>query len=195
MGQDNVRYYPKNRIKTNLQTRGGEFLLNGVEYSGLYYITYDQKAYTGATPYSANANLPLVPIGGLDVISRTTTSLSLQELTPYYPKPTDSDYATGYFYRYFGKRANQPGSIVEISRDNFLNIRSRNIQENDYLYQVFDILWKLTGPRYNDRKNKQYVVAGVYDTNKRIVESQNKVYPGLKEYIGEDYTKFAKISE
>ena len=46
-----MAYIPKNKIKTNLYTPGGEFAVEatGVEYVGLYYSLYTGEKYTGKT--------------------------------------------------------------------------------------------------------------------------------------------------
>jgi len=45
-------YIPKNKIKTNQYTRGGEYqtLTNGEEYVGAYWTMYNGKAFTGTNP-------------------------------------------------------------------------------------------------------------------------------------------------
>jgi hypothetical protein len=45
-------YYPKSQIKTNLLTRGGEFIIasSGQDYKGYYYMTSNGQAYSGKTP-------------------------------------------------------------------------------------------------------------------------------------------------
>jgi hypothetical protein len=46
-----MAYIPKNKIKTNLYTPGGEFAVEatGVEYVGFYYSLYTGEKYTGKT--------------------------------------------------------------------------------------------------------------------------------------------------
>jgi hypothetical protein len=45
-------YYPKSQIKTNLYTRGKEFVFSDTnqEYRGYYYITSTGQVYSGKTP-------------------------------------------------------------------------------------------------------------------------------------------------
>jgi hypothetical protein len=45
-------YIPKNRIKTNLYTAGGEYVFKGnqEEYKGYFHSLYDGTFYTGRTP-------------------------------------------------------------------------------------------------------------------------------------------------
>ncbi len=46
-----MAYIPKNKIKTNLYTPGGEFAVDatGIEYVGFYYSLYTGEKYTGKT--------------------------------------------------------------------------------------------------------------------------------------------------
>ena len=45
-------YIPKNKIKTNLYTRGDEYqnTATGINYTGYYWKMYDGKIYTGKNP-------------------------------------------------------------------------------------------------------------------------------------------------
>ena len=45
-------YIPKNKIKTNLYTRGDEYqnISTGINYTGYYWKMYDGKIYTGKNP-------------------------------------------------------------------------------------------------------------------------------------------------
>jgi hypothetical protein len=58
-----MKYYPKNRIKTNLYTRGGDFInsSNGNPYVGYYYKTYNGYFFSGKDPSDPNT-LELLPL-------------------------------------------------------------------------------------------------------------------------------------
>jgi hypothetical protein len=45
-------YIPKNRVKTNLFTGGGEYqkFIDGTEYKGFYWATFDGRFFTGKNP-------------------------------------------------------------------------------------------------------------------------------------------------
>jgi hypothetical protein len=61
--------------------------------------------------------------------------------------------------------------------------------------QIVEILWKLTGPLRNKRISQYDTRAGIIDTNQRLIENANKTFVGLKEFIGEDYSKFSRPTE
>jgi hypothetical protein len=52
-------YYPKSQIKTNLNTRGNEFVIFGTnqEYKGYYYLISNGQAYSGKTPSDPTSQL------------------------------------------------------------------------------------------------------------------------------------------
>ena len=215
-----IKYYPLNRIITGLYTRGDEYLTpDGILYTGKYYRTYDNKAYTGPEP-ALGTNLLLTPVtqdpdyhaGGRTPTLASDTYAALQgsnrdenrsidnngrltELVPYYPQPQERDYARGYFTRYFAKTVSGPGFVFEISKLDFTKIQNGDIEvENILGYESIDMLWQLTGPLKDTRVSQYQIKGGVFDTNKRVTEAKNKVFRGLTEFIGGDYTKFARIT-
>ena len=209
-----IKYIPKNRITVNLYTKGNEFTLNGKPYIGAYYKTYNSKVYAGKNP-TVGSSQEIQPIainnkekypninikGGILLDSNTERyinnpnikNLKTYQIPPhYYPKPTDSDYTKGYIMRYFAKKRNDNGYVIEISKDTYLSLQS-NTSEYDYItYQATDLFWQLTGPLRDTRVNKQYKTSGIIDTNKRLVETKDKSFRGLIEYIGEKYEKYSK---
>ena len=210
-----LRYYPSFAIQPNLNTAGGEFLLNGQSYSGRYYETYDGRAFTGPTPEVGPSEqlqrIPFYPSApGLtnsnlsnknqkQLASKTGVfaSTPINNRIPgqpnsYYPKPTEQDYKKGYLIRYFTKKENERGFVTEISQDEYNSIVNGTADYDITIYQTIQILWKITGPLRNTRMSQYNVIAGIIDTNERLIESANKTFLGIKEFIGGDYIKFAK---
>lgn len=199
-------------------------LPDGSFYSGRYYLTYDGKAYTGIDPVvGANEplvpaqqdNRAVSPVVPAQRDNRVVSSIStrstvnntqipepnspvetgeLRQLVPYYPIPLDSDYARGYFTRYFAKQLVGQNFILEISETDWANINNGLTQQDFVAYEVTSMLWQLTGPRNNKRISQYQIQGGVFDTNKRVTEGKNRTFTGLLEYIGGDYTKFARIT-
>lgn len=211
-----LRYYPLSRVQTGLNTTGNMFTLDGKPYRGAYYLTYDGKAFTGPNP-ACGGNELLTPIVDTTTnkVSRrlgrnktatlnqniqdaftnkqTTDAGGLKQLVPYYPVVLEDDYTRRHFTRYFAKKVNVRGYIMEISYENWAVITNNNdITFEDY--EVVDMLWQLVGPRNDQRVSQYQINAGVYDTNKRITEGKAKSFNGLIEFIGGDYTKYARIT-
>lgn len=217
-----LRYYPLSRIITNRYTRGDEFLKeDGTPYTGRYYTTYTGASFTGPNPV-VGENLPLFKafqrndkhgertttggrrslvsnrLGGVGTSDLFTAEdeirTTLTELVPYFPTPLEDDYKRGYFTRYFGKNVSGPGYIIEISKRDWTLIQNGEVETNVLGYEIADMLWQLTGP-LNDRRISQYQIqGGVYDTNKRVTEGEERTFRGIINFIGGDYTKFARIT-
>ena len=215
-----LKYYPLSRVETNKYTRGDEFLLpNGTAYAGRYYATYNNKFFTGVTP-ALGTNIELIPISLFRTRNKTNTVLtnpvnnitvvpsssaaydqanrelagSLIELNPYIPVPVDDDYARGYFTRYFARKVSGAGFIIEISEQDWAQVKNGNVDKGLLSYETTDMLWQLTGPEYDTRKSQYQIVGGIFTTNKRVTEAKQKSFRGIIEYIGGDYIKFAKIT-
>lgn len=207
-----IRYYPSSKIKTNQKALLGEFALNGNPYSGSYYSTYDGRYFSGRNPIEgsneeltlidsypaqslvSDSNLPKV------VAERAKSSANIKNNlanypSSYFPIATDSDYSRGYLIRYFLKNVNQSGYVMEISDFDYYAIRNGTANYDVSFMQTIEILWKITGPLRNKRISQYDTRAGIIDTNKRLVENANKTFVGIKEFIGEDYSKFAKPTE
>lgn len=216
-----LKYYPLSRVATNKYTRGNEFVLpNGTPYAGKYYATYNNKFFTGATP-ALGTNEELIPVSVFNARSRTNNTLinsanginvvpsssaaydqstgqlpgTLTELNPYVPVPLSSDYQRGYFTRYFAKKVSGAGYIIEISQQDWSQIGDGELNKGLLSYEITDMLWQLTGPMYNTRISQYQIQGGVYDTNKRVTEAKQQSFRGIVEYIGGNYTKFAKITD
>jgi len=216
-----IKYYPQTRIKTNLYTRGNTYKsADGKPYTGRYYLLYDGTAYMGANPV-VGTNKPLILINntadtsspnlGADPsisgnvsysdynIAKTsnvtqTNVSNLEELVPYYPSPSKSEYQIGYFTRYFAKNVTGPGYILEISKSAYASVKNGFYNDTAVLYEITALLWQLTGPLNDTRISQYQIQGGVYDTNKRVTETRSLSFIGLVEYIGGEYTKFAKLT-
>jgi hypothetical protein len=209
-----IKYYPATQIRTNLYTRGTDFVLpNGKPYSGRYYEIYDGTAYAGANPVFGT-NEPLTPISEANTpltapanvtsyitaqtqgVSKTLppSDTTLTELAPYYPVVIPSDYQQGYFIRYFAKNVTGPQFIIEISQTDYTQIQNGNVSPNVLGYESTSMLWQLTGPLHDTRISQYQIQGGVYDTNKRVTEAKQTGFNGIVSFIGGDYIKYAKIT-
>jgi hypothetical protein len=215
-----LKYYPLSRIIPNKYTRGNEFTLSdGSPYAGKYYITYNNKFFTGINPVLSTGkelflisntkakNIPANSIPNPLNRSKINTTAQqifdtatkqftgpLSEISPYFPVPIPSDYARGYFTRYFAKNIVGPGFILEISKQDWSQIQDGGVDKGVLAYETVDMLWQLTGPLYDTRKSQYQILGGVYTTNKRVTEVKQKSFRGIEEFIGGEYTKFARIT-
>ena len=215
-----MKYYPLNRVKTNQRTTGNQFILNGVPYKGLYYETYDGRYFTGPTPTQGPSQelIPVVEqtvqnirnlksttnfpdnndplVQDYDVINLRTSlqGQSFQVPRPYYPQPTETDYKRKSIMRYFAKKRDRAGYIIEVNKETHDSLKNTDSVYDYVTYETISTLWQISGPLYDDRTNRQYKIAGIIDTNKRLIEAKEPGFPGLIAYIGGDYAKYAKPS-
>lgn len=212
-----IKYFPKNKILANQYTKGNEFLLDGKPYVGAYYKTYNGKTYTGRNPIVGSSQ-EIIPIlknnrenypninskGGILLDPNTQQYINnpnIQGLETFlkpiqfYPQPTDADYQKGYIMRYFAKKRNDIGYVIEIDKETHLSLLNEDSVYDYVTYQTVDVFWQITGPLRDDRKDKQYKIAGIIDTNKRLVETKDRNFRGLIEYIAGNYDKFARPTQ
>jgi len=205
-----AKYYPSFRIKENRSTKGQDFILNGNAYSGPYYTTFSGQNFSGPNPIIGPNEL-LTPITdysntalGLSSIQESSalkqqlikatkiSSTNSKPLVSYFPNPIQSDYNLGYINRYFAKQINNKGYITEISPQQYTDIQNGAAGYDTSMLQTVSIAWKLTGPLNSIRISQYDIRAGIIDTNKRLVEAANPNFFGLIEFIGGNYSKFAK---
>ena len=208
-----LRYYPISRIQKNKSAQAGQFQLNGKDYVGPYYETFDGDCYTGKDPITGKNEL-LKPISSLQIypisshfdknsfvpnsvrkqiaIQANLKSVNASEPVPYYPKPISTDYQKGYIIRYFTKKINNKGYITEISEVGYNDIVNGTAQFDISIYQVITILWKISGPLHTVRLSQYDTREGIVETNKRLTEAAEPNFIGIMDFIGGDYIKFAK---
>jgi hypothetical protein len=117
------------------------------------------------------------------------------EPTSYFPTVIEDDYYAGFIMRYFSKRTNSAGYVIEISPDEYFAIQDGTVPYDVSNYLTTKIMWKITGPLNQKRVSQYDVRAGIIDTNKRLVETAEKTFLGIVAYIGGKYDKFARPTE
>lgn len=214
-----MKYYPLNRVKTNQKTTGGEFLLGGAPYRGPYYETYEGDVFTGTTPMQGSSQKleriteppledeasrrqgAIEPTLTGDLVAygsskgTLTSTVNYQTPQPYYPKPTEDDYARKSFMRYFAKKREQAGFVIEIDKATYDSLKNTDSVYDYVTYEAISTLWQLVGPLRDTQTGKQYKIAGIVDTNERLINAKEPSFPGLKAFIGGEYAKFGKPTE
>lgn len=187
-----MAYYPKNKIKTNLQTQGGEYSIVGEftetenspgtdnSYSGYYYKLYNGEAYTGRFPGDGENKL-LTKVSSLQSTQPSIIKSQTPSTTPPL-SPTDQDYENGMFNRYFSKKRNEY-LFKELTKDEYDKLNKTSNPEYT-LYKPFFIKWMLFGDEQTIGNYNFYSV--------RNAEVKENVM-GLGNYLKEDYLKYALI--
>ena len=201
-------YYPKSQITPNLYTNGGEFVYDTTKevYSGYYFKVSTGKYFTGrnqddrpnleliqfsfdgvsldSIPSNLPPNSPYTLINDASETVYEYNQLKTTQISylPYYSPvlPTQQDYQVGEFRRFFCKKTNEY-QYIEINKDTFAKLASKDTQILWELYQPFFIDWHLTGDKEN--------VAKINKNSTELVIFKNK-FLGLNEYLKFDFTKY-----
>jgi len=174
-------YYPESQILSGLTTEGGEFMTpDNIEYIGAYHKYSDGAIYTGGSYTSDSKQLikyrlnePEVSFLYDKIAQRKFPKKAM--LAPQQLIVTEDDYKIGIVSRHFAVRINDKtgNSVIEISKKDYDKFRIKK-SSTAFIYNLIEIKWKLTGPK-NDVYNGNFRTEnGVYDTNKRIVESASQ---------------------
>ena len=204
-----IRYYPSFYTLNDQSAVEGQFTLNGGPYSGKYYATANGRYFTGPSP-EQGPNEELKPVAQYEnspALSSTSVPQSVKDMlvtktqlktnritgrpNAFYPNPTESDYSRGYLIRYFVKRENET-IVTEIDQNEYSSIVNGTADYDISMYQTCTLLWKITGPLRSQRKSQYNVIPGIIETNQRLTETTNKTFLGILEFIGGDYSKFAR---
>jgi len=171
-------YYPKNKIKNNLVSTEGEYIItsNNQPYLGFYYKLSNGKAYTGRFP-GDGVNLLLTPTPDPFLTTPPPTPLTTTSIPPLYPTPKDYEY--GMFIRYFSKKRNEY-LFEELTQDQY-NELNTNKNPRYFVYKPFYIKWMLTGNVTTVSNFNRYSILNA--------EGKEQVY-GLNEFLKMNYIQY-----
>lgn len=200
-----MKYLPLSQIKSNLYTKGEEFLINNTNtfYKGYYYKTSNGECYSGKTPQ----DIPSVLLKSIkeETIDSSPNSIppsppslwTIQEInyskfssdaapsppTSYYSKPTQKAYELGEFERYFLSKRNEI-KFLEVNAFTYSQYLNQDPYVQYQLYTPIKLSWELTG-----------VKEKVYEVNYRTVErvQNNFKLRGFIEYFRGRFDKFYKV--
>lgn len=195
-----MSYYPQSKILTNQYTSGKEFILklNSQLYVGYYYALSNNTFFTGKNSDDPSSQ-ELIKLSTINENTNTAyvnpqpKKGSFTNPVPYYVVPTSEDYKIGFITRYFVKKRNADYTkIVEISPNEYETYFSFPSDDlNTSLYVAVKLNWKITGPLNNDFRDKNFPKSGILETNKKIVQLKEVVFPGFSYYFN-DYSQFSK---
>ena len=174
-------YIPKSKIQSNLFTNGGEYLLNGVDYTGRYYLLYNGKAYTGIDQYDGTPQLLVkyTPQNSLTANDRVTDDLvfpferassteDYSSITPtvaplvqaplqYFSNPSPNEISIGEMIRYFLKRFNDQ-RFVEVNLETYNGINNKDKKYAWELWIPFEVPWAIKGSEEEVVKSNKQIV-------------------------------------
>jgi len=203
-------YYPPNQIRPNLFANSDEFVFvsNTLPFSGSYHQLSNGRYYTGAlhsndsqeivpvtgltqataipTTNKANATLVIVDDTSLEnnAYTRLTNQSQLVKEAPtnLQNPPTQQDYQTGEFTRYFAKTINQD-TYIEFTKDLYDRLISKDPSIYYEQYIAFKLPWRLVG-------GKEQVFR--VNRNITVLVSQQFNLPKFGRYLKDDYLKYYK---
>ena len=174
-------YIPKSKIQSNLFTNGGEYLLDGVDYTGRYYLLYNGKAYTGIDQYDGTPQLLVkyTPQNSLTANDRVTDDLvspferassteDYSSITPtvaplvqaplqYFSNPSPNEISIGEMIRYFLKRFNDQ-RFVEVNLETYNGINNKDKKYAWELWIPFEVPWVIKGSEEEVVKSNKQIV-------------------------------------
>ena len=192
-------YYPQSKIKSNQYTNGDEYLRSDTlePYTGYYWINSRSQAFTGKTPQDKPTVSLILDQGNQNVTDvEDPLDTSVNWITNYNPKiteqkpgkipsrfktiPTQDDYDTGEFQRYFTKKSNQ-NIYYEISKEDYNSIVGQSSVILWQLYNAISLPWQLTGEKEE-----------VFRINRNIVllTEQEQRLPGFRRIFRENYLEY-----
>lgn len=193
-------YYPKSQISTPLYTNGDEFTLDGKDYAGHYWVDSNNNSFSGKSPQNPPNNLllPKTPPTNLEVETPESffksnpeyynakrekfNSSAPQPPTPSVTFPTNKEYETGEFQRYFVRKRNEI-KYVEINKTAYKQYISKNQAVQWQLYAPIQIDWVLAGDRSKVYKINQNIVS--------LYQKQSKIF-GFYESFRGNFARFYK---
>lgn len=206
-------YFPLSQITTNLTTQGGEFKLQstGKEYIGDYFRTSKGNNYTGKVPndgpnellinfqsaeeqsqedveagregsYNEEANVILLPN---DYLGSTSLQISptIQSTTSI-PFPTEQNYNSTKFKRYFLKKTNN-FIYKEINSSTYELYINQDSSVPYSLYQAINIDWVIAGNLLSAFKTNFNIV--------ELAEVENEWF-GFVQSFKDRFAKFYKLN-
>ena len=107
----------------------------------------------------------------------------------FFPTPTDQNYDTGEFQRYFLNRIGHP-IFIEVDQLTYEQYEAKDSRAEWPLYTPFKISWELTGIRSGTEDS-------AFEINKRTVEriQRNLNLKGFDKWFKGKFTEFFKFSE
>tara|TARA_R110002167_G_scaffold12825_5_gene54547 strand:- start:342 stop:1031 length:690 start_codon:yes stop_codon:yes gene_type:complete len=105
--------------------------------------------------------------------------------------PTNAQYKSGKFFRYF-VISEIDARVIEIDEEQYTTVSSADKGISPHLWKPIRIKWKLKGPRFDISKNGIMQKKGVVNVNKATVDNIAKRNPKIMSTV-RDYTLFATM--
>lgn len=200
-------YYTPTETKEGLYTNGLQwmFIDTWENYVGFYHLYESTNEVFTEQSWHPTKSRKLVPYKNkpesyfkyIDLVNYTTINGEKRELSGpvkynNFSAPmatvreiTDSEKKRGIMSRYFLFKRNELASRlpIEIDKTQADTYPISNYGINQYLYQMVEVPWKVSGPEFDVIQNGILKVPGVVNTNQRIVERYSRKFTILKKVL------------
>jgi hypothetical protein len=78
---------------------------------------------------------------------------------------------------------------IEVNKNTYYTVLS---SPDSLFYNTVEVLWKISGPLYDIKKDNVLIQGGIIDSNKRSVQEAEKTIKGISNYLT-DLTLYAKF--
>jgi hypothetical protein len=191
--------YTDPSLQPNLSLTVKPSLKDNTPYEGYYHKDKQGNYWVGRE--HTDTSVILLSIDQISLpIDAENTYTKLQpkifptiSITPDFIYPTQDEYNKGHFSRFIIKHviSSQINDFFEVKKEKFQQI----IQNSDLLllYKPVTLIWKLTGPLYDEYQNNIRTRSGIIDTNKRSLQEAETILPNVSLYFT-DLIQFGKPS-
>lgn len=188
-------YLPKFKQRPATYTAGNEYFVQetGEEYIGFYVVTSKGEAYTGKTiergfskkllSFKETPEQPAPLAEVYDFIKKDSESFALkqtEELPRYIPVKND---LVPFINRFFAK-SRVTGTIIEISRETYLELQSKSTKYHHPSYQIVTLNWYISFP-VEDITTGPYKQKGSRTKNLEEITKAEKALPGIAQYLSD----------
>lgn len=186
-------YYSADQIQKNLFTNGKQWMKLDTweEYVGFYH-KYSTGEVFSESDWTIGVSMKLIPyrnrsenyfkyadlkeykqVGSnkLKIVGGSLTEMgNFRTPLPKKTPPTVTDMSNGQMKRYFIYKRNEPNRVFfEIDNAQASTYNSSKYGINQALYGLEEMMWKLSGPEFDEYYNGILMKPGVVDTNSRII--------------------------
>ena len=165
-----AQYNPKSKYEIR-EASAGEFIFksNRQPYIGPYIEVSSGKFYAGSDPKNLASEIVRpkpIPnnfgktrdVAKYNVLNKSTYGKlkKVKNIVPVKNIPTEDNYKSNKYTRYFIKKVNEPKGYMEVNVDVFDSINQQKNEYDFYLYEVGLIVWNLKNGTLNSNfKNIQ----------------------------------------
>jgi hypothetical protein len=204
-------YIPKGKLDPTIYyTNGGEYVYSTTKTNYVGYYHKDTLGGVWTDKEHSVDSIKLILVTSQNSIPNNISISSTDSISYYQIKqksnntvitdssvpvsdslpPTQDDYQKTYFSRYILQYKLSSSPIyIEVNKNTYYTVLS---SPDSLFYNTVEVLWKISGPLYDIKKDNVLIQGGIIDSNKRSVQEAEKTIKGISNYLT-DLTLYAKF--